>query len=458
VNWFQRIIARFGGIERRTGSSLWSGPMSLNAFLAGQGRPTVSGVNVTPGSALTLTAAYAAINTIATDLASLPLRVYRRRRDEGRDEVRDHPAWDLLAVSPDDETTSMRWRQALYGHLLGWGNGYAEITFDSGSRPTGLYLLNPAMTWAERRPQDKRLFYRIGGSNTLPPGRTLHIAGLGFDGLSGYSPVAMAREAIALGLATEAFGGSFFGNGAHPGGYLSTDKKLLPEARESLRTAWNMVHQGSQNAHKTPVLTDGLKWNPTTVPPEDAQFLATRQFQVVEIARMYRLPPSKLGDFTQSHLANIEASNLDYITTTLMPWCEQVEQELNFKLLTREERAKGFFIEHNMSALLRGDMKSRAEFYTKLRDLGVLSPNQICRFENLNPIGSEGDIRLVPLNMTTLENAGKPVEPKPAKPAPAPSPAPTEEEPINGDTNGRTLDPPTALAREPHLANGRAPH
>jgi phage portal protein BeeE len=154
-----------------------------------------------------------------------------------------------------------------------------------------------------------------------------------------------------------------------------------------------------------------MEWVQTTVPPEDAQFLATRQFQVVEIARIYRLPPHKIGDFTQSHLANIESSNLDYLTTTLMPWLEAIEQELNRKLFTADERAEGYFVEHNMSALLRGDMKSRAEFYTKLRDLGVLSPNQICRLENMNPIGPEGDIRLVPLNMTSLQNAGKPTSP-----------------------------------------------
>lgn len=406
-------ILRFLGARfRELRSSLWSGPFGVNELMSRMGRTTVSGVNVDPRTALTLTAAYAAINVIATDVASLPLRVYRARPDGGRDEDRTHPVWDLLACSPDGETTAMRWRQALMGHVLGWGNGYAEVTF-GGGYPTGLYLLDPGQTYAQRRPQDRRLYYQIKGG-TLPPSKTIHIAGLGFDGLTGYSPVSLAREAIALGLATEAFGGSLFGNGAHAGGFLKTPQKLSPEAKADLRKAWNSVHQGAENAHRIAVLEQGMEWVQTTIPPEDAQFLATRQFQVVEIARIYRCPPNKIGDYTQSHLSNIEAANLDYLTTTLMPWCEQIEQELNLKLFTRQERAAGYFVEHNMAALLRGDSKARAEFYTRLRDLGVLNPNQICRFENLNPIGPEGEIRLVPLNMTTLANAGKaPADPQP---------------------------------------------
>lgn len=407
MNRFTRFVAhwylRAAGVP-----SFWSDKLSWGGLISTG--TTTSGLQVTPESALSLTAAYAAINTIATDVSSLPLRVYKRRPDGGRDEDRSHPVAELLTNSPDGETTAMRWMQAVMGHALGHGNGYAEITF-GGGRPAGLYLLDPR-TRADRRPQDKKLFYRLPDGTTLPPGRVLHFAGLGFDGLSGYSPIKLAREAIGLGLAAQQFGSSFFGNGAHPSGFLSTDKKMNEEAVKEFRKEWNDRHQGAGKGNGVAILTNGWKWTQTTIAPEDAQFLATRQFQVVEIARIYRVPPHKIGDYTQSHLANIEASNLDYLMTTLMPWCETIEQELNRKLFTKEERAEGYYVEHNMSALLRGDMKARAEFYTRLRDLGVLTPNMICQLENLNPIGPEGDIRLVPMNMATLQDAGKPQDSK----------------------------------------------
>jgi HK97 family phage portal protein len=395
--------------ESRSGSgaSGWDALIDLGARVA-------SGVAVSPESALSLTSAFSAINTLSTDLSALPIKLYRKRKDGGRDEQGDHPAAVLLASSPDGESTSMRWRQASYGHLFGWGNGYGEIAFDREGYPTGAYLMDPRKTCPKRRPQDGRLYYDTG-SGTLPPYRVLHFAGLGFDGLVGYSPIAKAREAVGLALAAESYGAGLFGNGSRPLGVLKSPKALDGKAIANIRESWQAIHGGAKNSGKTAILENGLEWQAISINPEDAQFLATRQFQVVEIARMFRLPPSKIGDMSDAHYNNIEASNLDYMTTTLMPWCEQIEQELNRKLLMEDERKAGFYFEHNMTAFLRGDMKSRAEFYTRMRDLGVLSPNQICGFENLNPIGPEGDLRLVPLNMVSLAEAGKP------KPAAAPA-------------------------------------
>lgn len=395
--------------------SFWTDQLSWGAL--GAGGSSLSGMAVTPDTALGLTAYYAAINCISTDIASLPLEVYRRRTDGGRDAVRDDPRHELLAVSPDGETTSMRWRQSWLAHALGWGNGYAEIETTGGGEVLGLYLLEPDVTTPDRRPQDSRLFYRLGNGKTLPPYRVLHLAGLGYDGLKGYTPALLQREAVGLGLATQAFGSTFFGNGTNAEGVLESPNRLSDTAVKHLRESIANVHQGPANAHKLMILEEGATFKKTTVDPEAAQFLQTRQFQVIEIARMFRVPPHKIGDYSQSHLANIEASNLDYLQTTLMPWCRSIEQEINRKLFTAEERAAGFYVEHDMRAFLRGDAKSRAHYYQQLRDLGVLNPNIICALENMNPIGPEGDIRLVPLNMTTLENAGKPA-PTPGGPAP----------------------------------------
>lgn len=394
-------------------SSHWTDVMGWDA-LSSSRMPTAAGLAVAPDSALGLTAVYSAINVVSTDLACLPLEVFRKRRGGGRDKEADHPVARMFAVSPDGETTSMRWRQAVYGHVLGWGNGYAEIEFTAGE-PTAAYLEEPT-TQPMRRPQDKVLFYQAAGGRTIPPRRMLHFAGFGYDGLRGYSPIQLARETLGLSMAAERFGAAFFGNGSRPSGVLKIPGVLKKEASDRLRASWEAMQSGAANTGRTAVLEGGAEWQSITIPPEDAQFLATRQFQVIEVARLYRVPPHKIGDYSQSHLANIEASNLDYLVTTLMPWCESIEQELNFKLLTPEERAAGFYVEHNMAAFLRGDMKSRAEFYTKLRDLGVMTPNDIAERENLNPIGDEGDIRLVPVNMQTLERAGTAPEPAPAAP------------------------------------------
>jgi len=397
----------------RRAVSFWT-----NATAWGDGlfpaRSTLSGTSVTPKTALGLTAAYAAINVLSGDVSALPLPVYRRRPDGGRDEARDHPLWEILNVTPDDETPSIRFRHAMIGHKLGWGNGYAEIVRDNGGRIKSLHLLDPR-TKAMRT--DGVLEYRLIDGKILRPVDVFHIAGFGYDGLSGYSPIELARESVGLAMAAEQFSASFFGNSMTVSGFIKLAGKLTDEARQNLRKSFEKMHGGPENAHRIGFLEQGHEFVQTSISPENAQLLASRQFQVLEIARLFRIPPHKIGDYVQAHLSSVEEANLDYLVTTLLALCEQDEQAMNFRLLTSEERKKGYYVEHNMAAFMRGNMIARAEFYTKLRDLGVLTPNQIARFENLNPIGSEGDVRLVPLNMTSLANAGKPTPTDPPKTA-----------------------------------------
>ena len=420
MNRLSRFVGRvLRSISVSDDGNHWSG-MS-------QSFQTIAGVRISPESALGITAVFSAISVIATDTASLPIGIYQRRADGGRDEVRSHPNFELLNVSPDDETTAMRWRQALMGHTLGWGNGTAEIEFDGKGYPAKLHMLH-ANTRAERDLENPALFYRLPNGVKLPPRKVLHVAGLGYDGVNGYSPVALARQALGLTLAAETFGSSLFGNGAIPRGILKYPRAFKEAQLKNLRESLERIYRGAHNGNRLMLLEEGVDFQPSQINPDDAQFLATRAFQILEIARMFRVPPHKIGDYSQAHLANVEESNLDYMMTTLLPWCEQIEQAINFRLFTKEERAKGLFAEHNLMAFLRGNMVARAEFYTKLRDLGVLTPNQICRFENLNPIGAEGDIRLVPLNMTSLKNAGKP---SPAAPVASTPKRDDEREPIN---------------------------
>jgi HK97 family phage portal protein len=378
---------------------------------------------ISPKSALTLAAYYAAINVLSTDLACLPIKIFRKRKSGGRDEVKDDPRSDLLAVSPDGETTSMRMRQALLGHTFGWGNGYAEIEF-SGGQVSGLYLLDPTAE-PNRRSQDKKLYYRLPDGSTRPPYKILHLAGFGYDGLCGYSPARLMAQTINLGKNAEQFGAAFFDNGITASGYFESPHKQDKDKADDFRREVNAMHAGASNAHKFMVLWQGMKWTQTTIPPEEAQFLETRQFQVLEIARMFRLPPHKLGDFSQSHLSNIEESNIDYMTTVLMPWCESIEQEFNRKLFTKEERLRGFYCEHNMDAFLRGNSGSRAAFYQTMFGLSQLSINEIRAKENMNPIGPLGDERFLTVQAQPLSTLLNP-------PAPPPAAEPAADQAANG--------------------------
>jgi HK97 family phage portal protein len=440
----------------------WSGEVGWEGIVAGSGTVTTAGVSVTPESALTLVAAFACVNVVATDFAMLPTKVYRRRKSGGRDEVRDTSLADVLSVSPDGETTSMRSRQAQMGHVLGWGNGYYEIETSGRGEVIGLHLLDPRTT-AKRRPQDKKLYYEIPGGKTLPPSRVFHLAGLGFDGLIGYSPVHQAREALGLGRGLEEFGASFIGKGARPSGVLETPRVLKEEAIANLRAGFETRHMGSRNAGRVVLLEQGVTYKPISISPEDAQYLDSRRFQLLEVCRIYRVPPHKVGDFGEAHLNNIEAANIDYATTVQAPWCEQWEQMANLRLLTRDERSQGYYIEHSMTALLRGDMKARAEFYRAMETLGALSPNEIREHENLNPIGEQGDVYLAPLNMGPLDLIAEGASLKPAASAPPaepPDPADPAEPEDPADSadpeSDSTPDPLPTPARNGVYSHGRA--
>jgi HK97 family phage portal protein len=383
----------------------------------------LSGVMVTPQTALSMIAVFAAINVISRDTSSLPIGTYRRLPGGGKRPESDDVRTRLLHVTPDDgETNAAKWRQALMGHVLGWGNGYAEIVRDGDGLPSSLHLLHPGNT-KPKRTEAGKLYYELDGGKKKPliPSNVIHIAGFGFDGLSGYCPILMGRQAIGLGIGAEEWGASLFGNGAVPKGYLKTAKRLSEVAARNLRESFERVHGGSKNANRIAVLEDGLDWVETQISPEAAQFLATRAFQVIEIARLYSVPPHKIGDYSQSHMANVEEANLDYLVTTLAGWLIAIEAELNLKLFTEEDRNQGLFLAHDMGALLRGNMAARAAFYQVLRNLGAITSDEIRSAEGMNPAGPEngGDLLLVQSQYTRLSEAGK-IPPK-AIDGPAPA-------------------------------------
>lgn len=384
--------------------------------------PLTSPANrVSETTALSLVAVFSAINRIATDLATLHFPVFERGPNGKRVEARDTVQWNLLNVEPNEEQPAQRFRQAEQAHTLGWGNGYCEIETTRGGDPVKLWPLHPGETRADRVKATGQLMYLVdNGRRQLTPDKVLHFAGLGFDGITGYSPIKLARNAIALGKSTEASGLALFGNGHQLGGVIEIAGEITKEAKKSLREQIAERHQGVENAHLPLVLDGGAKWSGTTIAPEDAQYLETRRFQTIEIARLYGLPPWKIGDYSDATLANIENANLDYVMTTIVGWASMWEAEINRKLFTGADR-KRYFAEHSLLSFLRGNMAARAQFYKELFAMGALSPNEIRIRENLDPIGPEGDVYIVPLNMTTLGQVDRPVDgaakttPDPAK-------------------------------------------
>ncbi|CEF48240.1 unnamed protein product [uncultured bacterium] len=366
-----------------------------------------AGVVVTERTALQLSALLAVVNVLATDVAVLPLRVYRRRPDGGRDLVDGDPRDDMLSVSPDGESTAMCWRQSWMCHALLYGNGYAEIQRKSRGMPIALHLLSPERTCAERDSAGL-LRYKIAGDRALPPENVLHLAGLGFDGLNGFNMIRLLRQAIGVGLAEEGFAADFYANGSEPGGVLESPQRLSGDAQKNLRESWERKHGGQGNRHRVAILEQGTKFVSTTTDPEKSQLIQSRKYQVLDVARPWRVPPQKIGDFSEAHLRNVEASNMDYLTTALMPWLVAIEQQCLLKLFNRAERLAGYYVEHTVSALLRGDIVSRFKAYSQALADGWLNRDEVRAMENKGPIGEGGGGLkfLVQLNQTTLEKIG----------------------------------------------------
>jgi HK97 family phage portal protein len=381
--------------------------------------PVLSGILVTPQTALNFTSVFAAVRTISTDLACLPLETYTRTGPDSRVVAPEIAGNRLMQDAPNEEMNAFRLRQALMGHVLLWGNGYQEIVRNGRGEPTGLYPLNPAMCQPKRDDWTGKLYYLLNDNmKRLAPENVVHVAGLGFDGLVGYSAIHMAKQAVGLGMATEEFGATFFGTGATPGGLLKTPRKLSTTARQNLRQSIYDVHQGSKNAHNLMILEEGMEWSPTTMPLDDAQYLATRAFQNLEIARIYSMPPHKLGDYSQSHLANIEESNRNYVESTLVGWACAIEAEFDNKLLFQSERDRKVFWHHNFSRLNRANTQVRTTYYQGMRNMGAMNADEIRASEGLNPIGPEkgGDLFIVQGQYLPLDQIGK--EPEPVAAAP----------------------------------------
>ena len=384
---------------------------SAYSFLLGG---SSSGKFVNERTAMQMTAVYSCVRILAEAVAGLPVHVYR---NTGSNAVKatDHPLDRILHDEPNPEMTSFIFREALMTHLLLWGNAYAQVIRNGKGEVIALYPLMPDRMTVDRDARG-RLYYEYRTSDDDPltsksstvklqPADVLHIPGLGFDGLVGYSPIAMAKNAIGLAISAEEYGSKFFANGATPSGILEYPGTVKDP--EKVRESWNAGFGGSGNAHKVAVLEEGMKYTPISISPNEAQFLETRKFQIDEIARIFRIPPHMVGDLDKSSFSNIEQQSLEFVKYTLDPWVCRWEQSISRRLFSDEEK-KTYFVKFNVDGLLRGDYESRMRGYATARQNGWMSANDIRELENLDRIPAEegGDLYLINGNMLPLSQAG----------------------------------------------------
>jgi HK97 family phage portal protein len=383
---------------------------------------TPSGIRVTADNSMACSAYTACIRVISDAVSALPLHVYERMANGGKQKATSHPVYRLLHQQPNPWQTAQEFRDWMTGMYLHYGASYAEIRPGAQGAVSELWPLHSSRMEVERL-SDGTLRYRY----REPSGReTIYsqdqIFALRFtteDGIRAIPTYKIFQNAIGLAQALEAHGSTYFGNGARPGIVLESDNPIPVEAAERLREQWERMHRGADRAFRTAVLPNGVKAHELSGSNEAAQFLETRQYQVIEICRAFRVPPHMIQDLTRSTYSNIEVQGTEFVQHCLLPHLKRWEAAISRDLIVDDET---YFAEHNVNGLLRGDHTSRAAFYVSALQNGWMTINEIREAENLNPIGPEGDKHFVQLNMTTLDKVGQ--EP----PAPEPMPAPPVED------------------------------
>ena len=401
-----------------------------------------SGERVDEKSAMQIATVYACVRLLAESVAQLPLRLYREKEGgQGKERATDHPLYRVLYRQTNPEMSAFSFREVLMTHLLLWGNSYSQIVRDGKNGILGLYPLLPENVEIDRDANGE-LYYIYHAYTDEKPGESgsdiyfkrdeiLHIPGLGFNGLVGFSPIAMMKNSLGTTLAVEKYGSSFFRNGAQPSGVLEHPGVLKDP--QKIRDNWTAVYGGAGNAHRVAVLEEGMAYKPISLPPEDSQFLSTREFGVEEICRIFRVPPHMVQSLKRATFSNIEHQSLDYTIYTLTPWLVRIEQAIIKDLLLDEEKDV-YFPKFNVDGLLRGDYESRMRGYATGFSNGFLTVNDICRLEDMDvvPESEGGDFHVINGSYVQLKNVGQAYtgQAQPEEPEePEPEPEPKREEP-----------------------------
>lgn len=376
---------------------------------------TESGKLVTERSAMQITAVYACVRVLSEAVASLPLHFYHYRDDGSKEKALNHSLYFLMHDEPNPEMTSFIFRETMMTHLLLWGNFYCQILRNGRGEVIALYPLMPNRMVVDRD-EKGRIYYEYTHSSDeagtmknetvkLTPYEVMHIPGLGFDGLIGYSPIAVCKSSLGTSMATDEYASKFFSNGAAPSAVL--EHPGIVKDPEKLRESWNQTFGGSRNAGKVAVLEEGMKYEPISINPQDSQFLETRKFQVDEIARIFRVPPHMIGDLEHATFSNVEELGLEFVMYALQPWMVRIETSLNKALLSDKEKGHYFF-KLNADGLLRGNYQSRMQGYATGINNGFMCVNDVRALENLDLISDEagGNTFMVNGTMQKLSQVG----------------------------------------------------
>lgn len=391
---------------------------------------TKAGTKINHDTALTVSGFWAGVRAIAEPIGYLGWHVLERT-DKGKERRDDLPIDWMLDAQPNSEMSAGSWRETILSHAIAWGNGYSEIERSGSGQPYALWPLLPDRVLPDRDSRG-RLYYDVwqssGPNVAMAPRDVFHVRGLGPDGIMGYSVVKLAAQSLGLNLAMETNAAAFFGNGSQPGGVLEHSQKLTDQAKEETLKGWMKRHGGPGKAGLPALLDNGLKYHPVALPNDVSQLLESRKLGVTEVARWLRLPPHKLADLENAHFTNIEEQNLEYLTDSLMPWINRLEQEANIKLFGSGSLGR-LFTRINIKSLLRGNTAAQQAFITAMIDRGVFSINEGREYLDLDPIGPDGNKRMFPLNFTTLDKAGEdpgPPDPPPAESDPEPAAEPDQ--------------------------------
>lgn len=396
MKWFSFIHSRN---ERRMSSAEFAAAVN-KVLTADMVADATRQPNITEEGALNLSAVWACVRILSETVGTLPMHLYRRT-NKGRERQYDHPC-HYLVQKPSSYSTRFDLMHHLMISCALWGNGYARIYRDKFYRPAKLKLIHPAKIEPFLSDNDE-LFYRLDTGELLPNGDIIHLRGLSTNGYKGKSPIAVHRDNLALSVSAQDYGKRFFDQGGNMSGVFKYPSTLKPEAYQRLRKDLMAQAVGLHNAHVPLLLEGGMTYERISIPPEDAQFIATRKFQKTEIATIYGIPPHMIADLERATNNNIEHQGMEFVQYCLLPYLVRIEEEFNRKLLRDDEFSDYYFL-FGLNGLLRGDAKTRSEYYKNMNFVGAMSANEIRSLEDMNSYEG-GDEYFVQMNMQTIKNA-----------------------------------------------------
>ena len=375
---------------------------------------TESGVDVNESSASNLSAVYNAINIISGTISTLPIHLYKKTSNNKRKIITDHPSLMRLKYRANPLIPAINFREAITAHILAWGNCYAEKVYNVLGQIVELWPITPDRV--NPRWNNGTIEYEVKVSGKpdviIKRENMLHIAGLGYDGLIGYSVIRKAAESIGLSLGAEKFGARYFGANTNMGGAIKYPRALGSDGKKNLKESL-ADYTGGKYSHRWMILEQGMEIEKLGFSPDESQFLQTRKFQISEIARWFNLPPHKLKDLERATFSNIEEQQTEYVTDTLVPWLTKIEQNYGIQLLTEKEHRLGYYFKHSVKGLLRGNSAARADYYTKRFYLGTITPNEIRSYEDEDPLDSDNaDKTYIQMNLMPLDDIDKAIDAK----------------------------------------------